>query len=524
MRSTTLSIFLLFVCAFLCIQCASEGAPAGGPPDKTPPSLISASLQSGAIMVPPYQKLEFIFSENLNPEIVKKSVSIFPIIDDLAKITTRGKYITISPVTFWDSSVVYTIILDKIISDYKGNSLERPLQFSFTSGNFMPENKISGKVSGLKSGSTAVICISRKTSNPDSVIFAPEYYTQSGPEGEFVFDYLPSDMFYIAGYVDIDKSNNYKAKFDGACVPSKPAVLADTNNVRLVVEALYDNFLPGRLLRAESLQPTVSKLTFQKNIAKWNNINHFRVNSMGVDTVLFDKSTCTLYHHNINNDSLFLELNDLFDHLDVAINDTSLNIPVSPWSDSLFHFESIGDYLFVSPSPAAEYLKGIFQSKPDTSELILYKTIPGFYKLPYAKTRRQGTWLIQIPHSNEVKWVDTDSLYSVPMELKPEPDCGAVIGSFKIKAPGNLRLQLYNGNYSYDIPVEGMNINFNKVLPGTYTLSYYIDKNANGRRDVGRPFPYKQPEILYGLDKGIDVRARWDTDLSEPYEIVIENE
>lgn len=524
MRSITLSILLLIVCTFLCTQCASEAVPGGGPPDKTPPDLIASSIQSGATLIPLDQDLRFSFSENLNTDAAEKSITIFPLSEDIASVYVKGKNIMISPVIAWDPDVVYTIILGKNISDYRGNGLPQPLQFSFTPGENMPENRISGKISGLKTGTTAVISISRKTSHPDSILLNPEFYTQSGPEGNFVFEHLPLEKFNVAAYIDLDKSNSFKAKFDGVCVPSQPAIIPDITDKPLILEAIYDNFLPGRLLQAESLQPTISKLTFQKEIAVWNDIKNFNINSMNVDTIIYNTNVCTLYHKQIKTDTFLVELNSLFDHIDVPMADTSLRIPLTDWPDSLYHFSTLGNYLLISPPPSSEELEGIFQTPGDTSNLILYKNISGFYTLPPSKTIRRGTWLTRIPFAENIARAIRDSLYSVPLELKPEEDHGSVIGDLEIEDPQGLRLLLHNARQNYDIEIHTKTINFNKVLPGTYTLSYYFDRNANGHRDVGRPYPYLKPEILYDLDTGIDVRARWDTELSEPYKIVIENE
>ena len=524
MRSTTLSILSLFACAFLCVQCASESAPGGGPPDKTPPELIASSIQSGATLVPIDLDLRFVFSENLNTDIAERSITIFPLANDVASTIVRGKNITISPVSGWDSDVVYTIILGKNISDYRGNGLSQPLQFSFTPGENMPENRISGKISGLKTGTTAVISISRKTSHPDSILLNPEFYTQSGPEGNFVFEHLPLEKFNVAAYIDLDKSNSFKAKFDGICVPSQPAIVPDTTDKTLIFEAIYDNFLPGRLLQAESIQPTISKLSFQKELATWNNIDNFRINSLNVDTIIYAANVCTLYHKQIETDTFIVELTSLLDHIDIPIADTSLMIPLTVWPDSFYHFSNLGNYLLVSPPPYSKKLEGLFQSPGDTSTLILDKYFSGFYTLPTSKTKRQGTWQVRIPFEDNMSWTITDSLYSVPLQLKPEDDHGSVIGDLDIEDLQGLRLLLHNARQSYDIEIQTKVINFNKVFPGTYILSYYIDRNDNGHRDVGRPYPYLKPEILYDLDTGIDVRARWDTELSEPYKIVIENE
>ena len=506
------------------VQCASEAAPGGGPSDKTPPELLMSSIQSGATLVPADHSVRFVFSENLNTDIAEKSITVFPLSENTSSVLVKGKTITISPLTGWDPAVVYTIILGKNIADYRGNGLPQSMQFSFTAGENMPQNRLAGKINGLKSGTTAVISISRKSTNPDSILLNPEYYSQSGPAGDFVFEHLPMETFYVAAYIDLDKSNNYKENFDGVCVPAMPYVVPDTTDKQLIFEAVYDNFLPGRLLQAESLQPTKSKLTFQKEIATWNKKENYLINSLNPDSIIYNANTCTLYHGEIQQDTFRVELTSLFDHIAVPFADTSLNIPLTVWPDSFYHFTTLGNDLYISPTPSAAILEGVFQTSKDTSNLVLHKNIPGFYTLPSGKTAQRGTWLIRIPLESDSTWVMWDSLYSVPLELKPEEDYGTVIGKFDGTIPNGLRLQLYNIQQYYDIAINGPKISFDKIRPGSYALSYYIDKNLNGRRDIGRPFPYLGPEILYDLDTGIDVRARWDTELSEPYKIVIENE
>ncbi len=522
MRSTTLLIILLVLSALFCIQCASEAPPGGGPPDKTPPFLIGASLQSGATMVALDHDLEFIFSENINPDIVAKSVTIFPIVEGIAKISARGRYITISPVAFWDSSTVYTIILDKSISDYRGNSLDQPLQFSFTCGSYMPENMIVGSVDGLKPNSTAVICISRKTSYPDSIILTPEYYTQSGPDGAFVFEHLPEEVFHIAGYVDIDKSNNYNVKFDGVCVPSQAWIVPDTMFSQLIFEAIYDNYLPGKLLKAENIHPDETKLTFTKDIAYWNDVENFRINSLLPDTLILNNNICTLYHHEIDADSMTLELTSLLDRVDIPLPDSTLKVPITAWADSFFHFEMFGEQLRIYPQPGSEILKSTFRTSMDTSEIILNKIKPAFYQLPVTKEVQHGTGLFQIPYVNAR--MSSDSLYSVPLQLKPKADHGAVMGLLETEVLEQLRLVLHNNELVLETAVSGVEFLIDGVSPGEYSLSYYVDVNGNGRRDPGRPYPYIKPEILISLDTEILVRARWDTELEEAYKIVVEND
>jgi Bacterial Ig-like domain len=524
MKPTIQSALWLMVITFVLIQCASEASPGGGPPDTTPPFLISSTIVSGDTKVPQDLILKFTFSENLNTDLAEKSITIFPLIEDITSTIARGRTISISPLSGWDPDIVYTVILGKNISDYRGNKLPEPLQFSFTSGNKIPQNAIKGQVLQLNPGKTAVICISRKTSFPDSILAHPEYYTQSNEDGSFIFEYLPSNKFYLAGYIDLDNSNNYKDKFDGICIPTKTNTIPDTLSTLIYFEAINDNFIPGQLLKAESIDPSETKFSFAKIPAVWNDPGTFKINTNNIDTALYDDKTCTIYHDALSGDSLDIELIGLYDHLAVPIPDTTLRIAITAWADSFYNFQTLGDYLRITPPPLAETIPGIFQTKRDTTELILKKHLPGFYTLPVSKTSRAGTWLVQLPQAGKPLDTENDSLYSIPLNLKAGSEYGSVIGRYSATDTKGLRFVLHNSKQSYDIPAYENVINFAKVLPGSYSLSFYVDENSNARRDIGLPYPFIKPEILLDLDKNIDVRARWDTELEEPYKIVIENE
>jgi hypothetical protein len=187
--------------------------------------------------------MKFIFSETLNADQAKRSIKIFPISDNKPSIKVSGKTIQISSYDQWDPNIVYTIILDKGIADNRGNSISQPIQISFTSGEYMPKNSIRGKIFGLEDKINAYVSLSRKAKTSDSILTHPEYYTQSSSEASFTFDYLPKDTFYIAAYIDKDKSNNYKEKFDGICIPESPYVIPDTSNKVFKLQAISDNFL-----------------------------------------------------------------------------------------------------------------------------------------------------------------------------------------------------------------------------------------------------------------------------------------
>ena len=522
MKSKLLFIPIFIITALILVQCASEAVPGGGPPDKTPPILIETNVLTGSTLVPEDLEIILNFSENLNPDMKDKSVTIFPLRENTATVRIKGKKLVITPNERWEPEQVYTLILSKSISDMRGNTLKEPLQFSFTSGKNMPTNLIKGKILDLKPNSTAVIAISRLYEKPDSILMFPEYYTQSGPEGDFLFEFLPAEEFNIAAYVDMDKSNSYKVSFDGACVPSRTSILPDTAGPVILMEAFYDNFEPGRLLSSKSISPSRTELTFQKEPAPWSTADRFKIQAAPPDSLIIEDKTCILFHPVYEPDSVNVAFSGLQDHLGVSIQDSSFNIRTKSYEDSLYLFYTLGQHLLISPPISEASLSGEFLTSSDTLNLTLELTKRGFYELPRGKSNLRGTWKIRIPQNAGPAHMNTDTTYSVALELKPKPEYGSVFG-FVESSLTDLRIVLFNKNHNYEHLVINEKIKFEQVQAGTYSLAYYVDRNENGRRDSGNPYPFIKPEFLYMLDTDISVRERWDTELEEPYKIVVEN-
>ncbi len=526
MKKRLIFFFLLITGCLLLIQCAAEKPPGGGPPDTEPPFLVSSSLASGAVNIDSLHVLHFTFSEPLNAKTAEKGITLFPLNENPVEIRIRGRNIRITPLTPWKKGIVYTVILGKTIADLRNNSLQEPLQFSFTVSGSMPQNRISGRVAGQKKNTNTFIHISRTQHIPDSIFAHPDYYTQSAPDGSFSFYYLPEDTFYIAGYQDLDKSNSFNKNFDGVCVPAKRAVFPDTiKDITVYLLATENNFLPPKLLKAENLYPGATELSFTKKPAVWNKRNSFRLGDAEPDTVLYSDNSCVLYHERLRADSVKLSLRNVKDHLNCELTDTLVRIAVNEMDDSLYHFTQHDDILFIMPPPGTAVLSGRFEGPRDTVELTLTQKKHGMYDIPSSDPSVRGKWHVSIPESKAYPEILTDSIYAVELKRKAPPEYGAVLGNIhpqKKNIP--CRMVLKNETGHYETYCRNERFLFEKVLPGNYTLSFYIDRNQNRRADPGRPYPYRAPEIIHELDRNIQVRARWDTELEDAYEIDIDND
>lgn len=478
---------------------------------------------SGTTGVDSLQVLEFIFSEALNASVAEKNITLFPLGATETRIRVRGKSILIQALEPWKKNTVYTLILGKNIADLRNNAMPAPIQISFTRDLQIPENSLRGRVVGLQEGLVAAIYISRRHSHPDSILADPEYYTQAATDGSFRFRFLPQEKFHIAGFVDLDKSNTYQERTDGRLVPGQQYALPDTGTaLSLSLLAVHDNFLPPRLLKAESLYPSETELEFSKKPDPYGGANAFRIAGAEIDTVIYQDKFCRIYHTKPQGDTIQVRIRGLKDHLQCPMPDSSLKIPLKALADTLYRFRQAENILFVTPNPGKPLLTGSIESVADTLPLTLRRIVHGIYRIPEMAADMKGHFRVRISGQADYPEMATDTLYRVPLELSGQKDAGTVSGRIAGVAGKPCRVVLENANRRYETDCsEGLFL-FPNVLPGSYRLSCYPDLNGNGRPDPGRPYPFIKPEIPIALDTGIDVRARWDTELSGEYQIGVD--
>ncbi|MDZ7796844.1 MAG: hypothetical protein U5N56_07290 [Candidatus Marinimicrobia bacterium] len=257
----------------------------------------------------------------------------------------------------------------------------------------------------------------------------------------------------------------------------------------------------------------------------WNERDSFRPGDAEPDTVLYSGNSCVLYHERLPADSVELLLRNVKDHLNCELTDTLVRIPVNEMEDSLYHFTQRDEILFIMPPPGAAVLSGRFEGPRDTVGLTLTQKTHGMYAIPSSDPSVRGKWHVSMPGSKAYPEILTDSIYTVELKRGAPKEYGAVLGNIHLPEKSlPCRMVLKNEAAHYETYCRNEAFLFEKVLPGNYTLSFYIDRDKNRRADPGRPYPYRAPEIIHELDENIQVRARWDTELEHFYEIDIEND
>ncbi|MBC8213771.1 MAG: Ig-like domain-containing protein [Candidatus Marinimicrobia bacterium] len=186
------SFLILTFSVMLILRCAALGSPSGGPKDKTAPNIKYIIPNNGTTNIEPNQKITLKFTEMIDPLSVPASIRITPNCDYVVK--PRGKSISIYPETIWPENIPIIIQISRRIRDYQKNEMTQPIQLFYSSGDYIPNGIISGKLENInKETITEVGLYNIKNNNPDTLFRKVEI----SEDGSFSFSYLPNGNYTI---------------------------------------------------------------------------------------------------------------------------------------------------------------------------------------------------------------------------------------------------------------------------------------------------------------------------------------
>lgn len=138
-------IFLILVTLLLFLSCGKDKAPTGGPKDTEAPKIVDtepANLTTNFKS----SKIEFTFSEQIDFSSFKDAFRIFPIVEEV-EFKWSPAIITAQFNENLKPDTVYYITITTKCKDLRGNSLVSPVQNVFSTGDKIPDFKISGEIS-----------------------------------------------------------------------------------------------------------------------------------------------------------------------------------------------------------------------------------------------------------------------------------------------------------------------------------------------------------------------------------------
>lgn len=567
--------------AWLVSACATPVAPTGGPPDRTPPAVIATEPEAGATRVTPAAVL-FEFSEWVDEASFARAFSITPALQGrLAFDWGRRSVRVVFPEALREQTT-YVITLDTNLRDANGVALSEPFAFAFSTGETIDRGRLAGRVVSPRTeegiAAVDVFAYAAPDSLPPSPLpAAPDYRTQTDPQGQFAFGYLSEQPYYVVALQDQNR-NAQPDRGEAFAAPPRAVLLADTSAATLLPDSTSAATLlpPGSasaaadpvwfITRIDTTPPALQRATPLSE-------RRFDLRFSEPVALLPADTTAWTLRDTVTGATVaarpYQTLDDPFTvHLETdalparpfalrwhALADTSGNAPhpadvvLTPATGADTLALRFRGYL---PDTLTASADGVYLLPPRTEATLRFNqpvdstTLRALVRvadttgaaLPYrVRARTDGTTyeLRPVAGSAGAPFVVTlggpplvppDTTYERRFAAVTADDLGEITGiALAPDSADVLVVELFRASELTSTPYRSAIRNgpgpfrFEALPPGLYRLRLFVDSNRDGRWDGGRLAPYLPPEPLGWSPGETRARARWETSLPEPLRI-----
>ena len=253
--------------------------PPGGPPDIAAPQLLSVNPDSGTVGVKPK---EVIFQFD---EVVSERPPGVTSLSDLFLISPRNgapsaswhrEAITVKPSHGWRPNTAYTVIMQRGLSDIRGNVRNTGAATFFSTGNTIPHTRITGNVFDWVSGSPATGALIESFVPPDSL---HAYLAVADSNGIFVMEHMPAARYTVRAYLDRNKNQGID--------PSEPwdsVSLALTDSARTDLLIFVHDTIAPRIRDIRGVDSATLGVTFDKPIDPSQTVTAANFSVIGADS------------------------------------------------------------------------------------------------------------------------------------------------------------------------------------------------------------------------------------------------
>jgi hypothetical protein len=144
-RSFACVFAALGVLGALATGCARREPPSGGPPDLTPPTIVSSVPDSGAAGVSTAARLSLTFSEAMEPRSALAAVQFVPPLGIRGARWMKRTMVLVLDKPL-DADRVYTMLVGGSARDRHGNTMTSGATIVFSTGATFPTGRIAGEV------------------------------------------------------------------------------------------------------------------------------------------------------------------------------------------------------------------------------------------------------------------------------------------------------------------------------------------------------------------------------------------
>jgi hypothetical protein len=208
--------------------CANIVPPAGGPRDSLPPVPVNAFPKDSALRASS-QKITIEFNEFIEIKNVSEKVLISPYPVKQPIIESKLRTLTIRLKDSLLPNTTYTIDFGDAIVDLNEGNILKNFHYTFSTGNSIDTNELSGKIINAETGttdSTFFAVLYRKQEDSTVAKEKPLYVTRVNSKGNFKFTNLPAGTFYVYALLDADGDKKYSQPTEGFAFIDSPVIVS----------------------------------------------------------------------------------------------------------------------------------------------------------------------------------------------------------------------------------------------------------------------------------------------------------
>ncbi len=514
--------------------CANIAAPTGGPKDMIPPKIIgykpknnSTNFKGNTIYLKTSEKLQDIDDPEqilVNPAL-KKPLEV--------KIKNK-KNIEIKINEALKENTTYSLNFRNTIKDDTEGNIAEELQYSFSTGNYIDSNTISGETIDLCKNivrEKVIIAIYEPSDTFNIKNIKPLYFTKVTKEGKYEIRNIKTGKYKIFAFNDFNNTLLY-------------------DNEEKIID-FYDSISIQGNRKLNFKLSKIKSDTIRKISGKENNKNEYTINlNGGIKNLIIKDSIGRIWKKKINlnaktiiifnqykiyNDSITINLNGI-DSLENKFNIKSKIIfnniensnakrqPVKkqqsikiskPLENKLKTGKQELIYSFNTP------IKQIFTKnlmvKYDSIGEVISENIN--YQWNIDSTELKLITNIQFKDSiviSNIKPVfidifnDTIQKIKQKYTLKKENEEGKISGNIVTNFKNAVIELIDEKGYIIDRQIGTTSFDFKHIAPGKYNLRAIIDSNGNSEWDAGNILTMKKAEDIIFYENAINIKADWE--------------
>jgi hypothetical protein len=445
--------FLFYYFTTSISSCAIIVPPSGGDKDSTAPKLLKVIPKENALNITT-KTITFEFDEYIQTENAEAAILISPLPSTPPEIKAKLRTLTIKLKDSLEANTTYSIAINGAVKDVNEGNKLTDLIYSFSTGNSLDSNTLSGNVVLAENGKTdSTLIVALYANFKDSAVAKerPKYIAKLNGSGNFSFKNLPNKKFVLVAFADDGGQKKYTSPKQLFAF-SDSIIDAAKNKTRITLYA-YTEEKEEQKATPDKASETKIKLgnTLQNGLqdilADLNIFSNKKINKLDTSKFLLTDTSYT---------KTFAKK--------IVLDSFKKNITVqSNWLPE-------NTYRLIIPTNAIADEKGNGLTKSDT----------------------------------------------LKFSAKSKKEYGNVVIRFSsIDFSKNPVLQIVQNDKivnSYSLTTFKLNIPL--LNPGDYELRILYDTNKNKTWDAGSYFlRKKQPEIVQSLSKKLSVKADWDNEL-----------